>query len=524
MVDRADRLSAEDASFLYLEDAVTPMHVGGVTLFREAEEGFDYDRLVSLIRDRISMAPRYRQRLKSVPGNLGTPVWVDDRNFDVTYHVRRSALPRPGTDDQLRELVARIMARPLDRNRPMWEVYLVEGLTGHRFAILTKSHHTIVDGIMSVDIGQVILDEEPHLVAPTATEWHPQREPTQVSLLMDAAGEQLRSPGEFAGNLRQGLQELTTTVGGLGRSMFGLLSAAASAARSPLTGPLNFELSEQRRFAMASMKLADFKSIRNANGGTVNDVVLAVVAGALRNWLMGRGERLNARSELTALVPVSVEPGFDEVGGDVHPFIVSLPVGESDPLVRLSRISYEMSRHRESSRLIGAETLVTIAGFAPPTLHALGARVGADISKRVYNLAVTNVPGPQHPLYVGGAEMVAAYPVVALTKGHGLSIGLTSYNGGMYFGLNADRDGLADVDDVAVALRESLTELKDASKERQERSRTAKSRSRQAAARKTAAKRTTSKKRAPVKKDSGSTTAKPARKSASARSTKNPSS
>jgi diacylglycerol O-acyltransferase / wax synthase len=523
VVDRADRLSPEDASFLYLEDAVTPMHVGGVTVFREAEGGFDYDRLVSLIRDRISMAPRYRQRLKSVPGNLGTPVWVDDRNFDVTYHVRRSALPRPGTDDQLRELVARIMARPLDRNRPLWEVYLVEGLTNHRFAVLTKSHHTVVDGIMSVDIGQVILDEKPHLVAPTATEWHPQREPTHVSLLMDAAGEQLRSPTEFASNLRQGINELSATVSDLGRSVLGLLSAAASAARSPLTGPLNFELSEQRRFAMASMKLSEFKTIRNANGGTVNDVVLAVVAGALRNWLMGRGERLNARSELTALVPVSVEPGFDEVGGDVHPFIVSLPIGESDPLVRLSRISYEMSRHRESSRLAGAGTLVTIAGFAPPTLHALGARVGADISKRVYNLAVTNVPGPQHPLYVGGAEMLAAYPVVALTKGHGLSVGLTSYNGGMYFGLNADRDGLADVDDVAAALYEALDELTDATVQRQERTRNAKSRSRRAAAKKTAKKppptptRTTSKsaasKKTTAKKPSTRATAKTPRSS-----------
>jgi len=478
-----DRLSAEDASFLYLEDATTPMHVGGVTIFRVNQEGFDYDRLVSLIRDRISMAPRYRQRLKPVPGNVGTPVWVDDRNFDVTYHVRRSALPRPGNDEQLRELVARIMARPLDRNRPMWEVYLVEGLTGGRFAILTKTHHTIVDGIMSVDIGQVMLDDEPHLVSPETSDWHPQREPTHVSLLMDAAGEQLGSPGAAVDTLRRSVRDVTATVGDVGRSLLGLITAAAAAARSPMSGPLNFELSEQRRFAMAAMKLSDFKAIRTANGGTVNDVVLAVVAGALRAWLMGRGEQLNGRSELTALVPVSVEPGFDETGGDVHPFLVALPIGEADPLVRLSRISYEMSRHRESSRLLGAEALVTITGFAPPTLHALGARLGADITQRVYNLVVTNVPGPQNPLYVGGAEMIAAYPVVALTKGHGFSLGLTSYNGGVFFGLNADRDGVPDVDDLASSLFESLDELKDATKRRQERNKSAKARSRKAAAR-----------------------------------------
>ena len=459
-----DRLSAEDASFLYLEDPATPMHVGGVTIFREAAAGFDYDRLVSLIRERISMAPRYRQRIKPVPGNLGTPVWVDDRNFDVTYHVRRSALPRPGTDAQLRELVSRIMARPLDRNRPMWEVYLVEGLRGHRFAILTKTHHAIVDGIMAVDIGQVILDEEPDVAYPASAEWNPAREPTHVSLLVNAAGDQLRSPATAISTVRKSVSDISEAVTDLGRSMVGLLSAAVTAARAPGNGPLNFELSEQRRFAMASMKLSEFKTVRNAFGGTVNDVVLAVIAGALRNWLMGRGERPDNRAELTALVPVSVEPGFHEQPGDVQPFLVPLPIGESDPVVRLSRISYEMSRHRESSRLMGAETLVTIAGFAPPTLHALGARVGADITQRVYNLVVTNVPGPQHPLYVGGAEMVAAYPVVALTKGHGLSIGLTSYNGGMYFGLNADRDGISDVDDLALGLSDALEELKEAAK------------------------------------------------------------
>ncbi|TXH41938.1 MAG: wax ester/triacylglycerol synthase family O-acyltransferase [Actinobacteria bacterium] len=462
-----DRLTVEDASFLYLEDTTTPMHVGGVAIFRESEAGFDYDRLVKLIRDRIALAPRYRQKIKEVPGNMGAPVWVDDSNFDVTFHVRRSALPRPGTDAQLRELVARIMARPLDRNRPMWEMYLVEGLKGRRFAILTKSHHAIVDGIMTVDIGQVILDDAPIAELEGTQVWRPTREPSQVELLVGAAAEQLRSPAGALGSVKRGVHDVTSTVTGIGRSMLGLMSAAVSVARSPIHGPLNFELSEQRRFAMASLKLSDFKAIRTAHGGTVNDVVLAVIAGALRTWLQSRGERVSPRDEMTALVPVSVEPSFENTHpGDVQPFLVQLPIGEADPVVRLSRISYEMHRHRESSRLVGAETLATIAGFAPPTLHALGARVGADITQRVYNLAITNVPGPQTPLFVGGAEMVAAYPVVALTRGHGLSIGLTSYNGGMYFGLNADRDGIPDVEELADCLKASLFELKEASKGR----------------------------------------------------------
>lgn len=465
-----DRLNPEDASFLYLEDATTPMHVGGVAIFREAQEGFDYDRLVKLIKERIAFAPRYRQKLKQVPGNLGAPVWVDDASFDVTYHVRRSALPRPGTDAQLRELVARIMARPLDRNRPMWEMYLVEGLKGRRFAILTKSHHTIVDGIMSVDIGQVILDDGPAAELSAAPIWRPSREPSKAALVVSAAGDRFRSPAAAFDTVRGGVTDVTSALAGAGKHLVGLVSAAVSVARSPAQGPLNFELSEQRRFAMAALKLAEFKAIRNAHGGTVNDVILAVIAGALRSWLMARGERVDNRSEVIALVPVSVEPSADgDVGGDVQPFIVPLPVGEADPLMRLSRISFEMHRHRESSRLVGADTLTTIAGFAPPTLHALGARVGADITQRVYNVVITNVPGPQTPLFVGGAEMLAAYPVVALTRGHGLSIGLTSYNGGVFFGLNADRDGLPDIDDLAECLRESLDEMKETAKARRRR-------------------------------------------------------
>ena len=207
-----------------------------MAIFRESEAGFDYDRLVKLIRERIALAPRYRQRIKAVPGNVGAPVWVDDSNFDVTFHVRRSALPRPGTEAQLRELVARIMARPLDRNRPMWEMYLVEGLKGRRFAIITKTHHSIVDGIMSVDIGQVILDDAPIPDAATTDLWRPSREPSQVALLVGAAAEQLRSPAMAASTVRRGVTDVTSAVTGAGRQVLGLMSAAVAATRSPTRG------------------------------------------------------------------------------------------------------------------------------------------------------------------------------------------------------------------------------------------------------------------------------------------------
>lgn len=457
-----DRLSPEDVAALYLEEPTAPMHVGSVSIFQISDCRLDYDRLVQLITERIAMAPRYRQRIKWVPGNLGAPVWVDDTSFDVTFHVRRSALPRPGTEAQLQELVARIMARPLDRSKPMWEMYLVEGMTGDRFALLTKSHHALVDGVTSVDISQVILDDANRADFELEQMWRPSREPTKVSLMLNAAGEQVRSPAAAVATVRRSVTDVTSAVTGIGRGALALVSAAMSVARAPAQGPLNFEVSAQRRFAMADFRLSEFKAIRTAHGGTINDVVLAVVAGAMRTWLLGRGERINTRTEITALVPVSVEPSHEHRHmGDVHPFLVHLPVGEADPVVRLSRISYEMGRHRESQRLVGAETLSAIAGFAPPTLHALGTRLGADISLRTYNLVITNVPGPQNALYVGQCEMLAAYPVVALTRGHGLSMGLTSYNGGVYFGLNADRDGVADVSDLAAALKTSMAELKD---------------------------------------------------------------
>jgi WS/DGAT/MGAT family acyltransferase len=457
MGDVADRLSSLDVSFLYVEDLTTPMHVGAVSLFQAPEAGFDYDRLVRLIRDRIAFVPRYRQRVRRVPGNMAGPVWVDDENFDVTYHVRRSALPRPGTEGQLRELVARIMSRPLDRNRPLWEMYLVEGLEGGRFALLTKTHQSVVDGISAIDIGQVILDVTPEPRQTAADAWRPSREPSQVELVAGAVGDMLRSPAVAADTARRSLADVRTTSLRLGQQAVGLVSAAWSAARPGVDSPLNAEIGQARRFAMAEARLDDLKAVRARHGGTVNDVVLAVVTGALRDWLLARGESAGPRSTVRALVPVSVRDEADPEGGTrVAAFLLDLPVGEPDPIVRLQRISFEMGQYRESGRMIGADALVALAGFAPPTLHALGARVGSGLSRRVYNLVVTNVPGPQFPLYAGGARMLATYPVVPLTKGQGVSVGCTSYDGGVYFGLNGDRDAMPDLDLLAECLERSL--------------------------------------------------------------------
>jgi WS/DGAT/MGAT family acyltransferase len=456
-----DRLSPLDVSFLYLEEPTTPMHVGGVVLFQAPEAGFDHERLVHLIQERIALVPRYRQKVRWVPGRIANPVWVDDEEFDVAYHVRRSALPRPGSDPQLRDLVGRIMSRPLDRNRPLWEMYLVEGLSGGRFALLTKTHHAMVDGAGAVDIGQVILDVTAEPQRAAADHWTPHKEPSDVDLVATAVSEIVRSPAAAIDALRSGALDVRETAERFGRRAAGLAAAAMTMARPPSANPLNASIGEARRFGMATLRLDDFKAIRRHHGGTINDVVLAVVSGALREWMMTRGESVSSRSAVRALVPVSVRGGDEGSGNHIAAFLVDLPVGEPQPVVRLHRISYEMDQLKSTGQMVGAQALVGIAGFAPPTLHAAAARTANDWSRRMFNLVVTNVPGPQFPLYAGGALMLGAYPVVPLAKGQAVSIGLTSYDGGVYFGLNADRDAMTDVDVLAECLVASLHELLD---------------------------------------------------------------
>jgi WS/DGAT/MGAT family acyltransferase len=458
-----DRLSPLDVSFLYFEEPTTPMHVGGVGIFQAPDEGFDHDRLVELISQRIAFVPRYRQRVRWVPGRLANPVWVDDEHFDVTYHVRRSALPRPGGDAQLAELVARVQSRPLDRSRPLWEMYLVEGLSGGRFAIITKTHHAMVDGVAAVDIGQVILDTSPEPRERPTDTWRPSPEPSWAELVAGAVAETVRRPTAAVDTVRGGLGEVRHTVGRLAGAAGGLLAAATTVARPAPDSPLNAVIGEQRRYATAALSLDDHRRIRKAHGGTVNDVVLATVAGALRAWLLTRGEKVSTSTTVRALVPVSIrgaaEGGTPGTGNRVSSYLVDLPVGEPSAVMRLHQVSYRMQAHKETGQAVGAEALVGLAGFAPPTLHSLGARVASGLSRRWFNLVVTNVPGPQQPLYAGRARMLAAYPVVPLAKGQAVSIGLTSYDGGVYYGLNADRDAMPDVDVLAQCLEDSLAEL-----------------------------------------------------------------
>jgi WS/DGAT/MGAT family acyltransferase len=453
-----DRLSALDASFLYLEDSTTPMHVGGVAVFRRPRTGFDYDRLVELIEQRLSLVPRYRQKVVNVPGRLARPVWVDDPDFDVTYHVRRSALPRPGTDEQLHELTARLMSRPLDHSRPLWEIYLVEGLARNRTAVITKTHQAVVDGVGAIEIGQVMLDVSPTPREPLDNLWMPQPQPSGLQLVAEAVAEVVQRPGELVENVRSAALDTMATVQKVTGAFGGLLAAVRTAATPAPGSPLNVRISPQRRFAVARTRLDDFRAIRRVHGGTVNGVVLAALSGALRNWLLSRGEVVTAQTTMRAMAPLSVRSD-SSTANRVSAHLVDLPVGEPNPVVRLQHVGHAMRAHQESGQSVAADALLRVSGFAPPTLHALGARAASSFSRRLFNVVVTNVPGPQVPLYAAGAKMTEIFPVVPLAKNQALSIGVTSYDGGVYFGLNADRDAMSDVDVLAAMVEESVEEL-----------------------------------------------------------------
>ena len=461
-----DRLSPLDVTFLYMETPTTAMHVGGVCLFQPPASGFDYDHLVELISQRIGLVPRYRQKVKWVPGRLANPVWVDDTEFDVTYHVRRSALPKPGNCEQLKELVGRLQSRQLDRNRPLWEIYLVEGLEkgpegGERCAIITKTHHAMVDGVSAVDIGTVILDVDKTPRNVPDDDWRPRGEPGLMTLVLGAATDFVTRPTGAIDTARAAVVDVRATAGKAASVAAGLLAQARLMARQAPETPLNVPIGEQRRFGMAATALDDYKRVRKVHGGTVNDVVLATVSGALRTWLLTRGEKVTPTTVVRAMVPVSVRANEQkgELGNRVSSYFVDLPVGEGAAVMRLHQVSFAMRGHKESGSAVGADALVQLTGFAPPTIHALGARTASVMTRRLFNLVVTNVPGPQFPLYAAGAEMLSMYPVVPLAKNQAVSIGLTSYNGGVFYGLNADRDAMPDIDVLASCLEESLAEL-----------------------------------------------------------------
>ncbi len=466
----SDRLSAADVAFFYVEGPTTPQHVGALAILTAPGGGLDYDRLVRLIEERISLAPRYRQKMRPVPLNLANPVWVDDAEFDITYHVRRSALPRPGTERELLEFCARIQSRLLDRDRPLWEMYLVEGLSDGRVAIVTKTHPSMVAGgadATGIDIAEVLFDESPEPRRTVEAVWMPAREPSRVQLVSDALCGAVRRPAALVDTVRLSMREARSTTSWLTSTAAGLAGGVAGAltrtARTPQVSPLRANLGQHRRIAVARADLDDFRRVRALRGGTVHDVILAVLTTALRQWLQARGAALGVATTVRALVPVGVNGLAGADSGwtrsrRVAALLVDLPVGEPDPIRRLARVQYAMAAH-ESTGPVGADALVGLSGFAPPTLTSLSARAAHSLTRRMYDISITNVPGPQQPLYAAGAQLEEMFPIMPLNEGHAIAIGLSSYDGGVYFGINADRDAVPDVAEFADAIGAALAEL-----------------------------------------------------------------
>jgi len=463
-----DRLTRSELALLAMDSARHPAQVGAVHVF-DGDDRFDHEHLVALVQDRISYVPRYRQRVLTVPGGLASPVWVDDVRFDLSFHVRRSALPRPGTPQQLQEFVGRVMSRRLDRSRPLWELYLVEGLADNRCALLAKTHLALVDGVDTVDLVQVLLEEEANAPVGTPPPWSPAPEPSPVEVLLAAAYSGVQDPTRILGAAQRGITTVLgaavavgEATGGVGAALGDLASAAlvgtAPASASPFLGAA----SEQRRYAGVHASLPELRSVRDRLGHTINDVVLAVIAGGLRAWLQTRGERVDS---VQALVPMSVVDDADEpssLGCRVEPHLVTLPVGEPAPVMRVHQIAINTQAHKDTGKAVDARTLSELAGFAPATLHALGVRAGHETVRRRHDLVITNVPGPQQPVHLGSVPLVSSQPVIPLAPGHLLAIGVTSYHGGLTFGLAGDRDAVDDLDVLAGCLSEAVEELVDA--------------------------------------------------------------
>jgi diacylglycerol O-acyltransferase / wax synthase len=456
-VGNPDRLSGLDSSFLHLESDVAHMHVAGCAVFDGAAPA--YEVLVDQIVSRLHLVPRYRQRLAFVPFGQGRPVWVDDPHFNVSYHVRHTALPRPGDDEELKRLTGRVFSQALDRTRPLWELWLVEGLADDRFALLSKTHHALVDGISGVDIATVLFDSspDPMPVAPPEHVWIPRPMPTDAQLLADALLERTTVPNEIARGARSTLRGPRQVVSRLGGALAGVGALARVGLAAP-PSPFNVRIGPHRRFTWVQGELREFKQIKNALGGTVNDVVLAVVAGALGRYMRLHGH-LTDGVVLRAMVPVSVRADVERgaLGNRVAAMWAPLPVGVTDPVERLWELSDAMDGIKDSGQAVGAGVLTELTGFAPPTIMAQAARLQAR--QRFFNLVVTNVPGPQFPLYMLGRELSALFPMVPLAENTALGIAIISYNGQLNFGLTADYDALADVETLAEELRASIEEL-----------------------------------------------------------------
>ncbi len=456
-----DRLSAIDASFLHQERESSHMHVGAIVILEGPPPS--HDELAGHIESRLGLVPRYRQKLAFPRFEMGRPCWVDDRRFNIDYHVRHTALASPGTTEQLRVLAGRIFSQRLDRSKPLWETWLVEGLEQGRVAIISKTHHALVDGVSGVDIATVLFDLEPTPPERDAANqrWSPEPEPSQAELVTEGVKGALRLPARLAGGALgaatsplRALDRTREALEGVGEMVRATLDPAPDV-------PLNVPIGSHRRVFWLQRELADFKAVKDALGGTVNDAFLAVVAGGLGRWLRTRGFRTEGL-ELRALVPVSIrsDDQRNALGNRIAAMRGPLPVYARDPVERLRIVREAMQGIKESKQALGAEVITGVEELAPPTLLALASRL--NFSTRLFNLLVTNVPGPQIPLYLLGRQMEELIPIAFLPEDHALAIAAMSYNGKLDFGLLGDYDAMPDLDQLAAHFDAALDELLEA--------------------------------------------------------------
>jgi diacylglycerol O-acyltransferase len=455
-------MSPMDTSFLHIEDGVSHMHIASVGIFEGPEPPFQ--DIVDMINGKLSLVPRYRQVVQAVPLELGRPVWVDDPHFNIDYHIRHTALPSPGGEDELRKLVGRVMSQRLDRSKPLWEIWVIEGLEDGRWAMVSKVHHAMVDGISGTDLLAVTMEITPEFTDPEIQPWKPRKAPSGTDLALQALGGLARSPYEQIRALRatarvprQALRQAREVITGLS-AMTGLIKSTPV---SSLNGPLG----PHRRYAWATSSVEDVKKVRKAHGGTFNDVVLAAITFGFRELLLSRGETVDR--VVRTLVPVSVRPrdisgkaiGDGTFENKVSAMFAELPVGIEDPIECLHAITAQMAGLKESKQALAGEAITSMTGFAPPMLLALGMRLATRMPQHNVNTVTTNVPGPQIPLYVRGRRMIECYPYVPLAGQVRLGVAIFSYNGQVNYGVTGDYDTTADIDVLCRGFEEGMTAL-----------------------------------------------------------------
>ena len=449
------RMSFQDASFLHIESDTSPMHVGGVSIFGGPPPPFA--DVLAIVDGKLPLVPRYRQVVRFVPLSLARPVWVDDPHFNLGYHVRRTALPKPGGDHELRSLVGRVMSQNLDRAKPLWEMWIVEGLGDGRWGLLSKVHHCMVDGVAGTDLMTVLLDKEPDPERPLPAPWVPEPQVGSARLLADAIAEQASNPVAATERLVGALRSPRQLAGLLEDTARGLVGFAGIA--RPQGSSLNGPLGPHRRWAWARGQLSDVQRVRATFGGTVNDVVLAAITQGFRELLLQRGEPVDR--VLRTLVPVSVRrPGErGSYNNRVSAMFAELPVAISDPARRLDSIRLQMADLKESKQAVAGEVLTSLSGFAPPMLLALGARLASRLPQRSLNTGTTNVPGPQFPLYLAGRRMLESFPYIPLFASVRVAVAIFSYDGALSFGISGDYDTAPDIDVLSTGIEDGLRQL-----------------------------------------------------------------